>query len=346
MDPNPRRFEGDETWFRLLNWTKDQKASERLAAAILLSEGYRGVDPSHPLGGQDGGKDMLCLKDGLKIIGAAYFPRGQQEFKDIKEKFLADLQGVNRNGAAGISFITNQELRLGERKSLQDMAGATVIDLYHLERLTLVLNSPKNYGIRMEFLALGITQEEYVSFIASRDSQQHQRLEALENRLVEIAAQIQTQTSKLVGLATGGETVAYFLPSRLVGADFISLHLLIDSTEHPAYDISGYYVDLDERINADIGGVYLKRQFHFPQLFPGRMIHNALMVSIGGRKQVRLNLFYSTRTKGVIQEIRIILEGERLFVGNRVMVDGRPFKTEIMPDFPGYNPENSDSIFR
>lgn len=53
-----RRAEGRETFYRLLEWDKGQAASERLAALILEQEGVRDIDPSHPLGEKDGGKDM------------------------------------------------------------------------------------------------------------------------------------------------------------------------------------------------------------------------------------------------------------------------------------------------
>jgi len=33
-------------------------------------EGYEAIDPSHPLGGQDGLKDIVCAKDGVKSTGA------------------------------------------------------------------------------------------------------------------------------------------------------------------------------------------------------------------------------------------------------------------------------------
>ena len=51
--------EGRETFNRLLNWDRGQAPSERLAAIILSKEGFKGVDPSHPLGGKDGLKDMV-----------------------------------------------------------------------------------------------------------------------------------------------------------------------------------------------------------------------------------------------------------------------------------------------
>src|SRR5688572_29307504 len=110
MQEQSRRGGGDETWFRLRDWTRGQKESERLAAKILHNEGYTNVDPTHPLGGQDGGKDIVCKKDGLTFIGGVYFPRGQQSLNDIKKKFAADLDAVTVHGANGFVFVTNQEL--------------------------------------------------------------------------------------------------------------------------------------------------------------------------------------------------------------------------------------------
>ena len=85
-----RRREGRETFYRLLEWDKGQAASERLVAIILSNEGFEGVNPSHPLGGKDGGKDMICFFNRVRWIGAVYFPRGQQSFGSIKEKFIHD----------------------------------------------------------------------------------------------------------------------------------------------------------------------------------------------------------------------------------------------------------------
>lgn len=67
-----KRAEGRETWHRLLEWDKGQAAAEKLAAQILIAEKYEAVDPIHPLGGKDGGKDILCKKDGQKFIAACY----------------------------------------------------------------------------------------------------------------------------------------------------------------------------------------------------------------------------------------------------------------------------------
>lgn len=147
----------DETWHRLLQWTYGQAPSERLAAQVLISEGYVSVDPSHPLGGPDGGKDAVCNKDGKKWVMAAYFPRGQQSFSAIKKKFIDDLDGVATNNAQGLVFVTNQELRLSERAELLGAAGATEVELYHLERTASVLDKPGMAGIRKQFLGIDST---------------------------------------------------------------------------------------------------------------------------------------------------------------------------------------------
>jgi len=103
-----------------------------MAAQILLHEGFSGLDPSHPLGGKDGGKDALAVHNGLRFAMAAYFPRGQQSLTAITAKFRDDLAGARRNSAGGIAFVTNQELTLSEREGLRAEAELTALELYHL----------------------------------------------------------------------------------------------------------------------------------------------------------------------------------------------------------------------
>lgn len=143
----------DETWHRLLEWTNGQAPSERLAAQILLHEGFAAVDPSHPLGGPDGGKDASCLKDGMRWVMGVYFPRGQQEFTTITTKFTSDLQAARASGAQAFVFVTNQELRLAERRNLM-AAWTDRVEVYHLERLTVILDDPNMAAVRKQFLGI------------------------------------------------------------------------------------------------------------------------------------------------------------------------------------------------
>ncbi len=157
-----RRTGGDETWFRLREWTRSQKDAERLSSLILSIEGYSAIDPVHPLGGPDGLKDVFCSFDNKRWIGAVYFPKGQKSYSDIKTKFMHDIQGVSTNSADGMAFITNQELTLGEREELKDKDFE--VDIFHLERITQILNKPVCYGIRLEFLDIEMTKEEQLAF--------------------------------------------------------------------------------------------------------------------------------------------------------------------------------------
>lgn len=192
---NRRQTEGAETIARLREWTRGQAASERLAARLLRVEGYKDVDPSHPLGGQDGLKDVVCERDGVRWIGAAFFPRGQQPFGSIKDKFRGDLAGVSHNGANGIAFVTNQELTLGERDQLILLAGPTRVDLLHLERVASVLDAPACYGIRLEFLDIEMTKEEQLAFFAERDAAIGRFQESLDRLAARIHGLAQRGTS-------------------------------------------------------------------------------------------------------------------------------------------------------
>ena len=177
---NRRRTDGDETWSRLLSWTKGQKPSERLATHILRADGYKTIDPSHPLGGQDGLKDLITTKDNIEWVGAAYFPRGQKSFSKIKDKFTNDLEGIKKNKVSGMAFVTNQELSLEERRTLRRLGKPNTIEIYHLERIANILDTPQNYGIRLEFLDIELTKEEQLSFFATRDQKLFQLTEKLE----------------------------------------------------------------------------------------------------------------------------------------------------------------------
>ena len=179
-----RRTEGSETVARLSDWTRGQAAAERLAAQLLRIEGFTSIDPSHPLGGPDGLKDAVCVRDGVRWIGAAHFPREQQSFNAIADKFVQDLTGVNTNQAGGFVFVTNQELKLSERTKLKDLAGEIEVELLHLERIASVLDSPQCYGIRLEFLDIEMTKEEQIAFIATRDA----IIERLQNTLETIVS--------------------------------------------------------------------------------------------------------------------------------------------------------------
>jgi hypothetical protein len=177
LDQHIRR-DGHETWHRLLEWTKQQTPAERLAGHILRFDGFSSLDPVHPLGGQDGLKDITAMKDGKQWIAAAYFPRGKQTFKKIKDKFLNDAAGLSLSVDVGFAFITNQELRLAQRSKLTNLLENIDVEIYHLERIAQTLDSPQAYGIRLEFLDIPMSKEDQISFFAWLESRNSQAISA------------------------------------------------------------------------------------------------------------------------------------------------------------------------
>jgi hypothetical protein len=165
-----RRTGGRETWHRLLEWDKGQSESERLAARLLSGQGYSSVDPGHPLGGPDGGKDIVCTRDGQAHYVSVFFPRGQQPFSQIEKKLKSDLKKIKSKKPVGIVFFTNQELTLGQREKLDKTASPLSLDTFHLERIASCLDCPGGYGLRLEFLSIEMSKEEQVDFINNRDA--------------------------------------------------------------------------------------------------------------------------------------------------------------------------------
>lgn len=149
-----RRF--DETWHLLVEWTMGQTPSERMAALILDEEGFESIDPAHPLGGKDGGADALIQRNGEPWVMAVYFPRGQQSIGEITDKLTSDVEKAKSKTPTpvGVAFVTNQELRLAEREALGKVGGQIKVELYHLERVTTVLDRPHMAGVREQFLGI------------------------------------------------------------------------------------------------------------------------------------------------------------------------------------------------
>lgn len=142
----------DETWHRLRDWTGGQAKSEMLAWRVIAADGYTRIDPAHTHGGPDGGGDAMCERDGEQWVMAAYFPLGQKTPATIKKKLLHDMTGAKARGAAGIAFVTNQEITLADREKWEQLDPDLKVDLFHLLRVTQILDDPKYSRTREEFL--------------------------------------------------------------------------------------------------------------------------------------------------------------------------------------------------
>lgn len=195
----------------LRDWRYGQTQAERLVAALLHLEGFEAVDPQHPLGGPDGLKDVLCRKDGLAWVAAAYFPTTTTTTTPkpsaIKSKFFDDFVGVARNQAQVFAFFVNQSLTVGEREQLRSVAGQIRIDIYHLERIRGLLDAPKGCGIRLEYLRIPMTEAEQWSFWSSMNQDvvrklvDHEARRDAQMRLLDEKLKIILERTNAIGFA-------------------------------------------------------------------------------------------------------------------------------------------------
>ena len=170
---------------RLREWRSGQVGAERLAAAILNLDGFIEIDPQAPLGGPDGGKDILCKKNFKQFVCGVYFPTTEVIFSKLKRKFIEDLEGAKRHNARGFIFITNQTISLNDRKTLEKIAikSDKISVVYHQERIRALLDSPTGYGVRIEYLEIPMNKSEQLAYFAFSSN----RLEyALKNQINEI----------------------------------------------------------------------------------------------------------------------------------------------------------------
>jgi hypothetical protein len=81
-------------------------------------------------------------------------------FSAIKKKFDEDVRGVVLNDATGFAFFVNQPVSDTERKKLKKASPAAMNEIFHLERMVHLLNSPKGLGLRLQHLGIPMAPEE------------------------------------------------------------------------------------------------------------------------------------------------------------------------------------------
>lgn len=197
------------TTILLSNWEKGSSDAERLCADLLRMDAFEDVDPQHPLGGPDGGKDILCTKDGNTFIAAVHFPRSPISFALTTSKFASDLDGSIKHERNGFIFLTNQELTVGERSTLEKAAagkGKRCL-IYHRERLRVMLDSPAGYGLRLRHLGVVMSNEEQAAFFAASGQSFTDALKAQTRAIESLSQRIERLGRQGVELAANSVAV-------------------------------------------------------------------------------------------------------------------------------------------
>jgi fido (protein-threonine AMPylation protein) len=232
----------------LRDWRGGQTNAERLCAGLLTISGYTDVDPQAPLGGPDGKKDIIASRDGVKRVAAVFFPPTLQSFAQVRRKFLEDYEGVGRNGAEAFVFFYNQHLTLDERVTLRGAVDQDV-DLFHLERIRLLLDSPRGYGYRLEHLGIAMTPEDQLSFVSESNRSIGRRLRLTEQRMEDVLRKLD-RTDEAVGRTTlAVESLITSIPSSLTTPLAPS-----ESVEVPMAELTINMLSLIHRLVMDASG--------------------------------------------------------------------------------------------
>ena len=253
----PIAMGGTDTEGRLRDWRYGQAQAERLTAALLHLEGYQDIEPQHPLGGPDGLKDVVCCKDGIPWVAAAYFPPTPPSEAEIRNKFDNDALGVEKSAAKGFAFFVNQNLTIAERQALIERSPATRTEIYHLERMISLLNAPKGCGLRLEYLRIPMTEEEQWAFWSSMNSdivrrladnelRQDARLQQINDRLDLLVRTIATTidlTSQPSSIkTTPGPEENPDMPTSILSATMLCwLHRIVTENSGPAEPLRGRF---------------------------------------------------------------------------------------------------------
>jgi hypothetical protein len=167
----------------------------------------------------------------------------------------------------------------------------------------------------------------------------------LKNELSKLLSKIELQTEKLIGYSLGGDSYAYFIPV-IRNQNEISLEL-INNSKYPVYDITGKWLDMDQEPNlSGIGPLYNRIPFTLGNLFPGLMKSKALTFDMTDKESLRINIFmFSRNTRPVHQNFIIKRQGDNIKIA-RNLTSNDFTEVKIPPDFPGYDVDNPDEIFK
>jgi hypothetical protein len=160
---------------RLRTWLdSNQLARERVALAIIKTDKrFKNVQPRHPRGGPDGGRDIQASYESQEVfIAVGFLNSANDSDKDRRKtirKFKSDLKRAKEENKdlQNFIFITNVNLTTTQkRKSMEHARGKGIYlcDIYDRERLRIVLDSPDGFAIRYQYLGISLSEAEQAAF--------------------------------------------------------------------------------------------------------------------------------------------------------------------------------------
>jgi hypothetical protein len=171
-------------------------------------------------------------------------------------------------------------------------------------------------------------------------------LSTIEARVEAVIAKLEKHTEDFEGYLTGGDSVAYFIPSFDMGNRNTIILSMMNSSKYPVHDISVELVDIDEDRGGDNRVPYTRIPFNLPALQPNKAVVKAYVFQVPEKDKLRLNVFIQSRNnKNLIQYIRICRSGDGWIMANIVKMGDEIIFKQVPLDYPGYDPEKPDADF-
>jgi hypothetical protein len=180
----------------------NQVMRERMCLALLPLLGpYTCEQPRRPKGGPDGGRDIETAYQGtIPVWGAVGFRNGggadDSARHDAEEKFKSDLDRAlaENPSLAGFVFFTNVDLTPTRIESLKTHAhgkNIKIIDVFDMERLRHVLDSPEGLIARLQYLDIPMSATEQAALVAKFGNQLQNAVAARFDRVERTLAQME-----------------------------------------------------------------------------------------------------------------------------------------------------------
>jgi len=180
----------------------NQVMRERMCLALLPLLGpYTHEQSRRPKGGPDSGRDIEAFYQGtIPVWGAVGFRNGggadDPARNEAVKKFKADLDSALKENAslAGFVFFTNVDLTPAHKESLKAYSQGKnigIVDIFDMERLRNVLDSPEGLIARVQYLEIPMSATEQAGLVAKFGSQLQNAVTARFDRVERTLAQME-----------------------------------------------------------------------------------------------------------------------------------------------------------
>ena len=181
-------------------------------------------------------------------------------------------------------------------------------------------------------------------FRVQKQAKIEKNLTSIEGRVESLVTRLEQHTKDFMGYTTGSDSVAHFMP-MITGQGIVELGLLNNST-YPVFDIQAEVIDLDEPIDPAKGKLWTRHRYAVESLYPSKIIMGAYRFDISHRDRLNVNIFIQTRSQGLIQQLRIAKLTDGIAIAIKTTVGEKIIERTVPKNFPGFNPDDLDSVFK